>query len=244
MAYSLNNSVLWAQSMLGTYIPLSSQTGSEPAISIANMVTSFMVMPPFSFPWNRVENTAETLTVGEQDILCDFTDFGWLEKVTLNNPTSGTAYEIKNVYNANILGASTEELARPNACCVKLFVPNTSVTFRFLSAPDLAYPVTFAYQKIPYMFTALANDWFVQAGIPYFMMPVFNNLFLSECFIVNGDVQEAATYRRRGMAALVAMADGLTEAQRNMIMLQAVSGDLQIMAAQLRQQMASQARTI
>ena len=48
MAYTLAQSIAWAQSMLTTYIPLTAQTGSEPAITIGNMVVSFILNPQYA----------------------------------------------------------------------------------------------------------------------------------------------------------------------------------------------------
>lgn len=243
MAYTLNQSIAWAQSMLGSYIPLTAQTGSEPAISIANGVVSFMQNPPFTWPTNRAEDTSLTTAAGTQDYTLSITNFGFLEKVTLKN-AANKSWEIKRVYNNDSLGVSTEILSRPEAVSVRIITPGTNVMIRFLSAPDVIYTGTVTYQKPAVLFTATTQDWFTQCNIPIYYMDIFNNLFLAECFQVDGNEQSAAMYRRRGMAALLAKAEGLTEMQRDMIYAQAMAGDLQSMAQQLRMQQASQARAV
>ena len=73
MAYTLAQSIAWAQSMLTTYIPLTAQTGSEPAITIGNMVVSFILNPPFTWPTNRAENTGTSTVAGTQDYTLSIT---------------------------------------------------------------------------------------------------------------------------------------------------------------------------
>jgi hypothetical protein len=242
MGYAVSQSIAWSQSMLTTYIPLTSQTGSEPALTIANMVVTFMLNPPVSWAFNRAEDTSLTTVAGTSDYALSITNFGFLETVTLTN--SGKSFAVPRVYNSLIVGKSSEQNARPEAVCVKAITPGTSIGIRFLSAPDLVYTGVTTYQKAPVLFTATSQDWFTQCGIPIFYMDIFNNLFLAECFQANGDPAEAGIYRRRGMAALVSKAEGLTEMQRNMMVAQAMNSDLQTIAANLRTQTASQARVI
>jgi hypothetical protein len=246
MSYSVNQSIAWAQSVMATYIPLTAQTGSEPALTIANMVLAFVLAPPFSWPTNRAEysGAALNMTAGSQDYTLPITSFGFLETVTLTNPTGGKSFIVKNIYNSMALGTSTEQTARPSACSVKAIIPGTSVSLRFLSAPDLAYTGTATYQLAPNFFSATTQDWFTQGNIPQQQMHMYNNLFLAECFQTNGDPEAAGMYRRRGMAALLATAEGLTEAQKNLIVAQAMYADLQTIAMNLRAQMAGQARAV
>lgn len=244
MAYTLNQSVAWAQSMLVSYIPLTALAPGEPAITIANMVVAFMNAPPFTWPTNRAEDASLTMTAGTQDYTLSIANFGFLETVTLKNPSTQKSFAVKNVYNSSVLGVSNEQTARPNAVSVKTITPGTSVALRFLSAPDLGYTGTTTYQKAPVLFTAPTQDWFAQCNIPQNQMHIYNNLFLAECFQVNGDPQSAAQYRRRGMAALLATAEGLTEAQKSMIFAQSMYTDLQTIAANVRVQQANQARGI
>jgi hypothetical protein len=243
MAYTLQQSVYWAQSMLASYIPLSAQTGSEPAITIGNMVVGFMLNQPFTWATNRNEDSSVSTVAGTQDYTNSLTNFGFLEKVTLTDAAQNS-YEIQRVYNSLALGLTSQQNKRPDAVSVKAVVPGASMSVRFLSAPDAVYAVTMTYQKAPVLFTTLSQDWFTQCNIPPNQMHIYNNLFVAECFQVNGDDQTAALYRRRGMAALLATSDGLTEVQKNMMFAQATYSDLQSIAANLRAQQASQARAV
>ena len=228
--------------MLTTYIPLTAQTGSEPALTIANMVVAFMQDAPFCWPTNRAEDSSLTTVAGTPDYTLSITNFGFLETVTLTN--SGKSFAVPNVYNSKALGFSNEQTSRPNAVSVKAIVPGTSVSLRFLSAPDLVYTGKTTYQMAPVLFSATSQDWFTQCNITGNQIQIYNNLFLAECFQVNGDEQSAALYRRRGMASLLATAEGLTEMQARMIFEQASFMDIQSIAASLRTQLAQQDRTV
>jgi hypothetical protein len=243
VAYTLNQSILWAQSVMATYIPLTAQTGSEPAISIANMVVAFILNPPFTWPMNRAENTSTTTTAGTQDYTVSIANFGYLESITLTDSNS-VSWAVPRIYNAKNLGTTSVQTNRPEAACVRFVTPGTSVVIRFMGPPDAAYTATMTYQKAPVLFTATSQDWFTQCNIFDFYLDIFNNLFLAECLQVNGDPQEAGIYRRRGMAALIAKADGLTQMQQNMMLDQATRSDIQQIAANLRTQQAAEARSI
>ena len=239
----LSSTVTWAQSMLNTFIPLSAIGAGEPALTIANTVVGFMLNAPFTWPTNRAEDTSLVTVAGTQDYTLNLANFGFLETVTLTNSLQ-QSWAVPRIYNSSVLGKTSQQQARPEACCVKLWTPGTSVSLRFMGAPDAIYTGTTTYQMAPVLFTDPSQDWFTQCNIPPNQMQIYNNLFLSECFQVNGDDQSAAQYRRRGMAALLAMADGLTEMQKSMIFAQAMFSDLQTLAATIRTQSAGQARAI
>ena|ERR1700727_2162624 len=85
------------------------------------------------------------------------------------------------------------------------------------------------------------SDW---SPIPDSFIDIYNNLFLAEAFSASDDarVQE---YRVRGMAALLAKAEGLNELQVNVFLSQwLATTDAQTMAKTLRTQTGSQARSI
>jgi hypothetical protein len=240
---TLNQSIAFSQSMLGSYIPMTAQTGSEPATTIANLVVMFMQSPPFCWPTNRAEDSTTATVAGTQDYTIALTNFGFMERATLKN-AANRSWEIPRIYNAAVLGTTIEQTARPEALCVKMVTPGTSIAVRMLSAPDAIYTLTATYQKAAVLFTATSQDWLTQCNIPPYYGDIYQNLFLAEAFQLNGDLQEAAVYRRRGMAALLAKAEGLSDLQKNMIFAQSMHNDLQAIAATIRTQTAGQARQI
>lgn len=158
--YTLSQTINYSQTFL-EYIPLNAGTGWEPAISIATTVRNTILNAPFTWPWNRNEysiasGSPSTLLAGVQDYTFAITDFAYLEKVSLLDADGKYGYELKDVYNTNILGVPTLETgaqAQPNACAVKYYNPGINVSLRFLSVPEQSYTGIFTYQKLPLPFT-------------------------------------------------------------------------------------------
>jgi hypothetical protein len=82
------------------------------------------------------------------------------------------------------------------------------------------------------------------APIPDQYSDVYNNLFLSEAFQTASEPEEAARYRQRGVAALLAKSEGLTQVQYNAFLSQWLTREDVIAASALRVQQAGQARGV
>lgn len=197
------------------YSPLAVGTGDQPAIGIANEVQNTIMNPPFTWPWNRNENSATSTVAGTQDYTFSIVDFGFLEKVSLTD-SSGNIFEALDVYNnASLATASSNvtKCGRPNGASVLLVTYGTSFKLRFSCPPDQIYQIGLTYQKLVVPMTALtggSGTW----TVPDQYVDIYNNLFLAEAFAVVDDAR-ANQYRQRGIAALLAKADGLTEMQKN-----------------------------
>ena len=240
MSYTLQQTVNWSQPYV-QYVPLTAGVANEPAISIANTVLSTMTSAPMTWGWNRNEYTALTLVAEQQDYNnIPITDFSFLEKVTLKNTAGTYAFELKDVYNTNILGVSVSQPAEPKSVSVKMVTYGTSVSLRFLAIPDQDYAATITYQKLITPFTSLSSAW----PVPDAYLDIYNNLFLAEAFQVADDDQQAARYRVRGVAALLAKAEGLTELQRNAYLSQFLVRAGQAESMGLRVQQGNQARGV
>ena len=162
--YTLQQSVNWAQSFIEG-LPLTAWIGNEPAVSIANIVRSIIMNAPFTWPWNRTEDSSTSTVAGTQDYTINLTDFAYLEKVTLVD-AAGNCWEVPNVSNTNTIGkasAITSQQSRPTSCAVKSYIPGTSVSIRFLPVPSAIYTINLTYQKLPtpvgpYIITSVANS--------------------------------------------------------------------------------------
>ena len=89
--------------------------------------------------------------------------------------------------------------------------------------------------------TGINIDWY---PIPDSFMDVFNNLFLAEAFAMVEDGREQL-YRQRGVAALLAKAQGLSDQDRNAFLMQYLSrGTAQQIGAQMRVQQGNQSRQV
>lgn len=242
MAYTLNNSITYSKSFAGGLDP-TVWTGSEPAITAANTVVSLILNPPFTWPWNRVTVTQAITSGGGQDYTVSQANFGFLEKVSVAGGSPSKNFELENVYNTQAL-ALTSQIGRPNSVAVQTYIPGTSFSPRFTPVPDVNYTASLIYQKAPTFFTATSQDWFTQAGIPYFMIDVFNPLFISEMLQNSDDPSRAQVYRTRGMAALLSKQDGLNAMQKNAILGQYMADNSQSLAAQLATQQGVQAKGV
>jgi hypothetical protein len=148
MSYTLQNTLNYVAGFIQGQ-PINAWTGFEPACSIGTTVRNTICNAPFTWPWNRNENSVIlNLVQGQQDYTVALTDFAYLEKITLRQ-TTGNLYqfEIKNIHNTYVLGVGSKQV-QPDACCVKYYTPGTSVTLRFLGVPDQAYSTVITYQKL------------------------------------------------------------------------------------------------
>ena len=82
------------------------------------------------------------------------------------------------------------------------------------------------------------------APIPDQYSDIYSNLFLAEAFEVSMDSAEAARYRQRGVAALLAKAEGLTQTQINIFREQWLTRDSEVQSTTLRVQQGNTARGI
>lgn len=241
MSTTVQNLIDFAQTFI-QYSPISVGTGNQPAIGLANELQNTVMNPPFTWPWNRKEDTSITTTKGTADYTASITDFGFLEKVTLTDG-SGNTYEIKDVYNnlARVTGSTSQE-ARPQAACVVKVTYGTSVTIRFIGVPDQAYTVVLTYQKLVAPLTALTGGSGTLV-VPDQFVDVFNNLFLGEAMALVDDAR-ANVYRQRGVAALLSKAEGLTQLQINAFLEQYWQRDAQMHYRMTQAQQGAQARAV
>lgn len=210
----IQNSIDFAQPFI-LYSPISAGVGGEPAITIANEIQNLVAGPPFGWAWNRKEDASTSTVVGTQDYTINLTDFAYLEKVALTD-TNGVVYEVLDIYNnkaRTIADATKSKQGRPNSACVLIVIYGTSVKIRFMGVPDQVYLITLTYQKLITPMAALTGGtgtW----TIPPQYSDIYNSLFLGEALALV-DNPDANKYRQRGVTALLAKAEGLTELQIN-----------------------------
>lgn len=135
-------------------------TYQEPAITIANLLLSTILAPPFAWQWNRAVATVN-LTQGTTDYTTSLPNFGWLEKATVayvTPPTNGTA-SLKEIEISTMLTSDTGsgDQATPWKICISNDDNAGNITFRVLPSPDQAYTLTLTYQNAPVPVTSLFN---------------------------------------------------------------------------------------
>ena len=243
MATTVQNTIDFAQTFT-QYSPLSVGTGNQPALGIANEIQNMILNAPFTWGFNRKENSTLNTVAGTQDYVVALTDFSFLEKVSLTD-ANGAVFEILDVYNTAALGkadASTNKQQRPNSICVLAVAYGINVTLRFMGVPNAVYNVTLTYQKLVTPLAALTGGTGTWA-IPDQYLDIYNNLFVGEAMAVVDDAR-AVQYRQRGVAALLAKAEGLSEMQKNLFLEQYWMRDRQMQTGMLRSQQSAQARGV
>ena len=136
-------------------------TYQEPAITIANLLLSTILAPPFAWQWNRAVTTV-SLTQGTTDYSTSLPNFGWLETATVayvTPPTGSVVTPIKSIQIATMFPAdsSADTQGTPWKICISNDDNAGNITFRVLPAPDQAYTLTVTYQKAPVPVTSLFN---------------------------------------------------------------------------------------
>lgn len=231
---TLTTTINYAQPYIG-YSPLTDGVALNPAISVANMILCTILNAPNTFGFNRNENV-DTETIAEtQDYDINISDLNFIERVTLTD-TNGKVWEVPKVMNYAALSVQATQ-GRPQSVCLlkNNFAGNN--TIRFSLVPDAVYTINITYQKIPVLMAALTDGW---SGIPDIYQDIYNNLFLAEAYAVTLDDASATKYRARGMAALLAKSEGLTEMLKNLFL--DTTNETQAQAAQLAVTQATQAR--
>jgi hypothetical protein len=210
---TIQNTIDYVQTFI-EYAPVNVGTANEPAITISNQIQNLVMGAPFGSAWNRKEDSSTSTVKGTQDYTIALTDFAWLEKVSLTDP-AGRVWEVIDVYNNLPRGvADPNKPGRPTGCCVLVTTYGTSIKIRFMGVPDQVYLITLTYQKLWAPIAALTGGTGTWA-IPQIYSDVYNALWLGEAYGLSGDTQNHQVYRMRGVAALIARTEGLTEMQIN-----------------------------
>jgi hypothetical protein len=175
-----------------------------PMIGIGNIVRNIILAAPFTWRFNRSNvNLTGPVVQGTQDYAQNIVDFGFMEKATVNDGTK--TFQIDDVKNNEGLAASTTQ-ARPKVIAVQSDAGSGNLVFRFSAVPDASYTVNLVYQKTPVQFVATTDLW---TPIPDSFSDVYNNLCLGY-YMDSCQDPRAPQYIARGIAGLLARAQGLT----------------------------------
>lgn len=179
-------------------------TNGMPIIGIANIVRNIILAAPFTWRFNRANvNLTGPVVQGTQDYTQTVADLGFIEKATANDGTK--SFEIADIKNNQALASSVTQ-GRPES--ISIFNDNGSggLTFRLSAIPNASYTVNIVYQKAPVQFAAITDGW---APIPDSFSDVYNNLCLGY-YMDSCQDPRASQYIARGIAGLLARAQGLT----------------------------------
>ena len=217
------------------YMSANIGTSNQPIIGIANIVRNIILSAPMVWDFNRVENSSTTLTANTQDYTLSVSDFGYLERASVQDPVTSKWYEIPDVRNNSALAKSSTPVARPQVICVQ---NGTGPVFRFSAVPDQNYPLAFVYQKNSVQFTATTDQW---APIPDSYSDIYNNMCLGY-YMDSCQDPRAPQYIQRGIASLLARQSGLSEMDKAIFAQMYMNFDAAQMAQSIGTQQGKQAQ--
>jgi hypothetical protein len=183
---------------------------NEPALTAANIIYQTILSPPFVWAWNRNTVAFNTLA-GVQDYTNQIQDFGWMEKASLTN-AAGTLPEL------TIVSVVPTEVKTGRPFQISLQGDQTGgdgfITHRLFPVPDGSYTVFIVYQKQAVLITDLTSLW---APIPDRMSFIYSRGMLA---MLRGMYDQAAyvTELNLFLRQLVGVSQGLTEAQKNLFL--------------------------
>ena len=130
--------------------------------------------------------------------------FGWLENVSVQDPTAVKWYQISNKVDL-ALDSST---ARPQNVSAEL-VGTLGLTIRTMPVPDKAYPIAITMQQGAPLITSLNATW---SPLPDYLGFVYNVGLLSYMYEFADDSRWVGA-RQRFIAGLLSAAVGLTQTE-------------------------------
>ena len=208
---------------------------NQPIVGIASTVRNIMLAAPMTWKFNRATYSFP-ITAGTQDYEVAVPSFGFLEKATLEN-AAGSMWAIQDIKNNEALGESTTQ-ARPTAIAVQNDDGSGTYTFRLSAVPEAAYTVNLVYQMGPTQFTEPTDPW---SPIPDAFSDIYNNLCLGY-YMDSCQDPRAAQYISRGIAGLLARAQGLTSLDKALFAASYMNLDAQSIINTLKAQQGQQAQ--
>lgn len=187
-----------------------------PILGIGNIVRNIILAAPFTWRFNRKVNTFLSgnngLVQGTQDYAVSIPDMGFIENMAITDPSItaslGTinTWQLKDVLNNKSLAFSSTQ-ARPEVAAIQSDDGSGNLSLRFSAIPDKPYNVTIVYQAAPVQFSATSGPW---APIPDSFSDIYNNMTLGY-YMDSCQDPRAREYVTRGIAGLLARAQGLSQ---------------------------------
>lgn len=200
---TLQDSINYAQKFVRE-MPL---TDLSLALPIGDWVLQFILAPPFSWPWNRVETTFAASQALGQDYTLALPDFGWLESGTAYDGVSTRSLDVKTGLNAQTDPQQPFVLAAQS-------VVDGNVLFRLTPQPDKDYTIGITYQKKAPSFVALADTW---APIPDHLSYLYHSGVLARAYEYAADARYT-TWLPLFIRQVIAAYQGLQQSETNIFL--------------------------
>lgn len=188
----------------------------EPFLTTANKVMGTILTAPFRWEWNRTfALTAFTTAAGQTDYPVSLSNFGYLEKGTINYqtvpPGANPNYELEIIRN---ISRDTKQ-NRPQQIATLLDNNAGTITFRLFPAPDTIYTVDLVYQNAPIQATYIqnSNGFTTWAPIPDKLQFLYEQGMLAHMQMMYNQ-QLALSNMEIFYRLLIATAEGLSEMEK------------------------------
>lgn len=160
--------------------------------------------------------------------------FSWIENVSVQDTIQGTLSWMQMSTKIDL--ALDSASGRPRYISAQIDDGLGNITFRLMSVPDKAYPVSITIQQKPQLFTKTGQTW---APIPDEYSHIYNWGFLSMMWLFADDPRFQVA-NGKFIAGLLASHGGLTETQLNIFLNNWEATTGQPVSKQIRQQQAIQ----
>jgi hypothetical protein len=163
-------------------------------------------IPSFNGTLNgtTTDNTVTWTNVGKIPNASSSYNFGWIENVSVQDPTSSKWIQISNKVDLALDSAQS----RPQNISAEI-LGTLGIVFRLMPVPDKAYPVAITLQQSAQLFTSLNQTW---SPLPDDFGYVYNTGLLGWMYEFSDDPRWAPT-RQRFIAALLGAAEGLSQTE-------------------------------
>jgi len=224
----------------------------NPAIGLANMIVSSVMVPPFVWEWNRY-TIPFTCVVGQTDYVLTpqagsppVANFGFIESayVLVTNDGSVDAGRIFQLSIQRSLEKSSDK-GKPDKICVFTDDGAGDITFRLSNAPDQTYTGVITYQGAPTLFSTVPSSSGVNANwpIPDKLNMIYNWGMLALACLYTNDPRWQ-TLNQKFVAHLLAAQSGLDEMQRDLFASQWMQFTSQLGLIGLKNTQSTQARGV
>ncbi len=180
----------------------------DPAVTVGNMVLSFMLGPPMRWRQNRVE-ISFAITSAATDYLRAVANFGFIEVAWLVDATGG-----QHPLSGALAVTVNPDPARPQKLAPQFDDNAGNITFRFDSTPDQNYTAYVDFQQSAPLLSSPASGW---GPIPDYCNYIFNFGYLAIMSLLVNDAR-FPIFEKYFIGRLLGAQSGLSEQEKNIFL--------------------------
>jgi hypothetical protein len=198
--------------------------------------TTNATIPSFNGTLNSTttDNTITWTNVGKIPNASASYSYGWIENVSVQDPTSSKWIQIENKVDLALDSAQS----RPQYISAEI-VGTLGIVFRLMPVPDKAYVVALTLQQAPPLITSLNQTW---APLPDYLGYVYNTGLLAWAYEFADD-NRSGQKKQEFVARLLGAAEGLTATEVDIFLSNFNALSLSPIERQIQMQQGNQGRS-